>query len=268
MQSSLNGIVTLRSHDEVCRDKLGALVQQLEEGMLSISCWLSEDDGASGVLDIFPGAGNCFSVRLHRELLEICGESVKVLIERCNQMCLSSKKITVPNTQKTTKYRDILLQRGVCEVVIHSVGTSKEFVESVIANVESHTQPNSRPYRVSPANPLFETKHVLGVNTKFSNRFFIRRQGNKVLRDGGSIIVDCGLRKEPLLSCVGVRTCFGGGEGLGCNKEQGGLRITFTKSFGNVGTVDIRNEMKGQTAARVSLKSFSNHHRTPREPFC
>lgn len=219
MQSALNGVVAHRSHDEVCGDELSALMQQLEERVLSVGCWLSKNDRASGVLDIFSGTGNCLSVGLHRELLEIRGETVKILIEWCNQVCLSSEKVAVPNTQKTTKYRDVLLQWGVLEVVIHGMGASKKLVESVVADIESYTQPNSGPYRVSPANPLLETKHVLGIDTELADCLLVGGQGNKVLRDGGSIVFYCRLGKEPFLSCVGVRTCFGGGEGLGRNKE-------------------------------------------------
>lgn len=81
MQATLNGVVALGGHDEVCRDELGALVQQLEEGMLSICRWFSEENWAGSILDVLPSAGNRLSIGLHRELLEICGEAMEVLIE-------------------------------------------------------------------------------------------------------------------------------------------------------------------------------------------
>lgn len=49
--------------------------------MLCVGGWLSEKDWACGVLDVLSSTGNCLSVGLHGELLEVCWEAVEVLIE-------------------------------------------------------------------------------------------------------------------------------------------------------------------------------------------
>lgn len=70
------------SKDEVSRDELGALVQELVERVLGVGGWLAKEDRAGGVLDeLVGGAGNGFAVRFHGELLEVGRESVKVLVE-------------------------------------------------------------------------------------------------------------------------------------------------------------------------------------------
>jgi hypothetical protein len=77
----LNGVVALSSKNEVGRDELGTLMEQLVEGVLSVGCRLTEENGASGVLDIVAAAGNGLAVGLHGKLLEVSRESVEVLVE-------------------------------------------------------------------------------------------------------------------------------------------------------------------------------------------
>lgn len=74
-------VVALGSHDEISGDELGALVEQLVEGVLGIGSRLTEQNRASGVLDVVATACDGLSVRLHRQLLEISGEPVEILVE-------------------------------------------------------------------------------------------------------------------------------------------------------------------------------------------
>jgi hypothetical protein len=62
-------VVTLCRHDEISWNKFGTLVEKLEERVLSVGSWLSEENGASGVLDVVASAGDSLAVRLHGELL-------------------------------------------------------------------------------------------------------------------------------------------------------------------------------------------------------
>lgn len=48
----LNWVVGLGGKDEVGWDQLGTLVEKLEERVLCVGAWLSEEDGSSGVLDV------------------------------------------------------------------------------------------------------------------------------------------------------------------------------------------------------------------------
>jgi hypothetical protein len=81
----LNRVVALRGQDEVGRDELRTLVEQLVEGVLGVGGRLAEENGASGVLDVVSAAGNGLTVGLHGQLLEVGGEPVEVLVEanRC-----------------------------------------------------------------------------------------------------------------------------------------------------------------------------------------
>jgi hypothetical protein len=76
-----NRIVALGGQDEVRGDELGALVEQLVEGVLSVGSWLTEQDGSGGVLNVVSTTSDGLSVRLHRQLLEVSREPVEVLVE-------------------------------------------------------------------------------------------------------------------------------------------------------------------------------------------
>jgi hypothetical protein len=77
----LNRIVALGSQDEVGGNELGALVEELIEGVLGVGGWLTEQDGAGCVLDVVAAAGDGLAVRLHRQLLEVGREPMHVLVE-------------------------------------------------------------------------------------------------------------------------------------------------------------------------------------------
>jgi hypothetical protein len=93
-----DGVVRLGGQDEVGGDQLGALVDELEEGVLSIRARLAKqnrtcsfsmrfEEAASdekltrSVLDRGAVRGNRLSVGLHRQLLQVGRETVEVLIE-------------------------------------------------------------------------------------------------------------------------------------------------------------------------------------------
>jgi len=110
----LDRVVTLSRHDEVCWNELRALVKQLIKRMLRIGSWLSEQDSTCRILDVFATSCYAFPIRLHGKLLQIGGESVKVLIKGRYEMCLSPKEIRVPDTKQTAYHRNIFffLLRG------------------------------------------------------------------------------------------------------------------------------------------------------------
>jgi hypothetical protein len=77
---AVDGVVGLDSEDEVGGNELGALVEELEEGVLRVGTGLTEEDGTGGVLDVVAAAGDGLAVGFHGELLEVGGEAVHVLI--------------------------------------------------------------------------------------------------------------------------------------------------------------------------------------------
>ena len=231
-------VVRFGGEDEVGWDELGTLVQELVEGVLCVGCGFTEEDWAGGIFHHLVIAGDGFSVGFHGELLEVGWEAVEVLVEsrfckqneirradknlRGNQVSLSTKHIRVVNTQKASNDWDILLQRSGSEVHIHSMCTRQELMEVLESNVDSHTQANGRPDRVTTSNPALESEHVLGIDTKFRNFGLVGREGNEVL---GNVSLSICLLQEPFLGAVGICGSFCRGEGLGRDQEKRGLGI-------------------------------------------
>lgn len=173
-------------------------------------------------------------------------------------MSLGLEKVRVPDTQETTKKRNVVLERSLAEVLIHGMSTAKELVEVVKANVESNAQTNGTPDRVSTTDPALKAKHVLAVDAKLGNLFLVGGEGDKVL---GDVTLVVGLLEEPLLGCVGVGGGLCGGEGLGGDEEEGGLGVRVLEGLGDVGSVNVGDEVKGHVVGAVVLESFGDHDR-------
>lgn len=77
---AVDGVVGLGGEDEVGGDQLGALVEELEEGVLGVGAGLAEENGAGGVLHIVSAAGDSLAIGFHGELLKVGGETVHVLV--------------------------------------------------------------------------------------------------------------------------------------------------------------------------------------------
>lgn len=69
----------LDGSEEITGDELGALVDELVEGMLAVGARLTPDDGASRCLYLLARPRDILAVRFHITLLEVGGETVHVL---------------------------------------------------------------------------------------------------------------------------------------------------------------------------------------------
>ena len=257
--ATLNRVVGLSSHDEVRWDKLGALVEQLEETVLGVGGRLAKQDGAGGVLDVFTRAGNGLAVALHGELLQVGGESVQVLIERRNQVSLGTEEVTVPHTQQTANGGNVLLQGSFSEVLVHGLGTSQELVEVVVTDVKGNGETDGAPDGVATTHPGFEAEHVLLVNAKLGDLGLVGGKGNKVLGDMRFIL--CSF-EEPLLGAVRVGSGLCGGEGLGSDQEEGSFRVGVLESLGNVSSINIGDKVQLHVRSTIWFQGLGDHNRT------
>lgn len=167
-------------------------------------------------------------------------------------MCLGTEEVRVPYTEQTTNDGNVLLERCLLEMFVHSVGTSKELVEVVEANVEGNTQANGTPDTVTSTDPVGEAKHVLLVNTKLGNLCLIGRESDKVL---GNVLLLCAVQ-EPSLGSIGVGDSLSCGESLGGNEEEGSLGVGVLESLCNVCAVNVGDEVDLEVALSVGLEGF------------
>lgn len=254
--AALDGVVRLGGHDEVRGDELGALVQQLEEAVLGVGGRLAEQDRARRVLDVLARASDGLAVALHRELLQVRREAVQVLVERSDQVSLRAEEVAVPHAQQTGNGGDVLLQRGLAEVLVHGVGTGQELVEVVVADVQRNGQADGTPHGVAATHPRLEAEHVLLVNAELGDLALVGRKSNEVL---GDVRLVLGRLQEPGLGRVGIGAGFGGGEGLGGDQEEGGLRVGVLERFGDVGAINVGHKVQGQIGVAIGLQGLSDH---------
>lgn len=173
-------------------------------------------------------------------------------------MSLSLEEVRVPDAQQTSQDGNVLLERGLAEVLVHSMSTAKECVEVVEANVEGNAEANGAPDGVSTADPALEAKHVLAVDSKLGHLSLVGRQGNKVL---GNFAFAASLLEEPRLGSVGIGGGLGGGEGLGSNEEEGGFWVRGLEGLGHVSAVNVGNEVEGHVVGTVELEGLGDHDR-------
>lgn len=75
-------------------------MDQLIECMLSICSWLAPHYWAGVEVDTFASFGDAFTVTFHITLLEVCSETVHILIVWEQGMSLSTVEVGVPDAEQ------------------------------------------------------------------------------------------------------------------------------------------------------------------------
>ena len=105
--------------DEVAGDDLGALVDELVEGVLAVRAGLAPDDRAGLVIgDLLAVAIHGLAVGLHVALLEVGREAGHVLVVREDGLGLVAVEVVVPDADEGEDHGDVLLKRGGAEVLV------------------------------------------------------------------------------------------------------------------------------------------------------
>ena len=188
-------LVGLREPDEVARDQLRALVDQLVVGVLPVRARLAPDDRAGLPLDPVAVAVDRLPVALHLQLLEVRRQVGEVLAVRQDRDGLGAEEIVVPDADQPQEHRQVLLDRRGPEVLVHRVEAGEHLAERVGADRDHQRQPDRRVERVATADPVPELEHVRGVDAELRDLLRVRRHRDEVLRDRGVVAE---LRERPL----------------------------------------------------------------------
>src|ERR1700730_18055302 len=93
--------------DEVARNHLRALVDELVERMLPVGSGFAPEDGSRLIIDCSPVQRHMLAVRLHRELLQISWKPLEILIVGEDADGLRTEKIVVPDSEQTHQDRQV-----------------------------------------------------------------------------------------------------------------------------------------------------------------
>jgi len=201
---SRNIILCLAGSQKVARNDLGSLVNQLVESVLTVGSRFSPNDGTSLDIDGLAVAINVLSVGFHVSLLEVGGESVHVLIVRKNGHRFGVEKVVVPDSKHGQSQRQVFLSVVLEKVLIDGVGSCVHFHPIVESNGKRNGGTNGTPQGVTSSDPVPESEHVGGVNSKFGNTGSVGGEGGKMLGDGRHVTVK-GV-EDPLLGDKRQRT--------------------------------------------------------------
>ncbi|MCY1177696.1 hypothetical protein D9M73_180130 [compost metagenome] len=98
-------------HDEIGRDQLGALVQQLVVGVLTVA--------ADATPDYRPGVcghwlavlAHALAVGFHVQLLQVLGDVAQVMVIRQDRVALRAPEVAIPDTQQGQQNWHVLIER-------------------------------------------------------------------------------------------------------------------------------------------------------------
>uniref|UniRef100_A0A2D4N154 Uncharacterized protein n=1 Tax=Micrurus spixii TaxID=129469 RepID=A0A2D4N154_9SAUR len=256
MQAISDWMLGLGWNQKVTRDHASTLMNQLVEGMLSIGSRFAPHDWSSII--VHTGALPCdvLPIRLHIPLLKVSSKAVHVLVIGQQRMSFCAVTVDVPDPQHRQQHGDILLQGSRAEVIVHPVGSSKQFLKIVKTNMQSNGKANGRPQRVTSTNPIPELKHVCGVNSEVFDFRPIGREGSEMLGHSRRIFSSL---KEPFFGSFSICDGFLSGKSLGGNDEEHRLRIQRCQSFGHVSAIDVGYKPDTRASLGIRLQRFGHH---------
>ena len=257
--------------DEVGRDELGALVDQLVEGVLAVGAGLAPEDlaGLGGNGGAIPT--HRLAVGLHGQLLQVGREAVQVLVVRQHGVRGNLEEVAVPDVEHAEQHHDVLLERGVGEVLVDLMEAVQELLETSRAEDHGQGGADGGVNGVTAANPVPETERVVRIDAELLDLLQIGGDGHEVLLDGFGLLslitlgdgaVGGELLEQPSAGLASVGQGLQGGEGLGNDDEQGGLRIEALGLLGQVVRIDVGDVASGDASVGVRLQRFVHHDGT------
>ena len=250
------GVVADGRRDEVAGDQAGTLVDQLVKSVLAVGAGLTPDDGAGFVVDGVAVAVDAFAVGLHVPLLEVGREAVEVLIVGKDRFGFRAEEVGVPDADQGQADGQVILQRSGAKMLVHALHPVEEAGEVVKADRQGDAQADGGGEAVAATDPVPETKDVIGRDPKFLSALDVGGQGGEV---PGNVGFATAVVVEPLAGGAGVGHRFLGREGLGGDEEERRFRVDLFEDFGEVGTVDVADEVDFAAVDPVGFEGFGDH---------
>ena len=130
-------VVAVCRGDEVTRNHLGALVNELVEGVLAVRTRFTPEDRTCLIVNALGIAIHSLTVGFHVCLLEVSGQAVQILVVREHGIARSAKEVVVPDADEGEDHRKVLVCRSGLEMLIHFISALMELHIVVEADAES-----------------------------------------------------------------------------------------------------------------------------------
>ena len=137
------GVGRRRRDEQVERNDLRALMDELEEGVLAVGARLAPHHRAGRRIGRRAVELDVLAVALHLQLLEIGGEAPEPLVVRDHSVRGVAEDVAVPDAEQPHQDRDVVLDRRFAEVLVDLVAAAEKVVEAVRPDRDRERQPDA-----------------------------------------------------------------------------------------------------------------------------
>src|ERR1700684_3915074 len=161
----------LAESDQVARNKLGALMNELVKRVLPVGSGLTPDDRPSLVAHGLAVEIHVLSVALHLQLLQVSWKAFEIVRVGHDAEGWRAEKIVVPGSKQAHQQRKIFLRRCRAEVLVHVAKSAEQIFEPLRTDRDHGGKSDRGIHRIAPSDPVPESEHVGGIDSKFSDAF-------------------------------------------------------------------------------------------------
>ena len=177
----LDMVITAHRRDEVTLDRLGALMQQLIEGVLGVRPQLAPQHRTGRVVDHLAIVGHRLAVGFHLQLLEVACEVLQATVVGQDGVGADIEEVVVPDTSQRQQHRQVVFQRRGAEVLIQLMRPGQQATEVVHADIERDGQTDGAPQRIAAADPIPEQQLMFRRDAPLGHLFRLGGSADEVL---------------------------------------------------------------------------------------
>lgn len=199
----------------------------------------SPDDRTGRVIDRRAVERYRLAVRFHIELLQVGREARQALVIGQDRARGVAEHVAMVEAEQAEQNRNVLADRGGAEMFVYGMTAIEEAAEILLADGDHQRQADRRPDRIAPADPIPETEDAGLVDAEGGHLVECGRDGSEVMADSGL----AELAGNEGAGGRGIGHRLDGGEGLRGDDEERGFRIEEFQRVGDMGAVDVGNEV-------------------------
>ena len=224
--------------EEIDRDQVRALMEQLEHRMLGIGANAAPGDRRAGPGKRRAIGVDTLAVRFHFQLLEIVGQQGEAFVIGEDRARLAAERLRVIEVGKGGAHDDVFPDGRIAEMFVDGLRAFEEFGKGDRAERERDREADRRPQRIAPAHGFRERQDARFIDAPFDRLFRRRRQ-----RDDPAIGIGHTALAQPFERAGRIDHGFGGGERLGGERDQRGGRIALLHRRFERATIDVGDDM-------------------------
>ena len=251
-------VVLLGDGNELDRDQVAALVQQLEDRMLGVSADPAPGDRRGWPPHRLAVGADQLAIRFHLQLLQIGHQQPQPLVIGKDRARLAAKLLAVEQVGEGREHRRVGLRLGEPEMTVHLGRAFEQFLERLPAQRQRRREADRRPQGIAAADPLIERQDAGFVDAEIDRRLRAGGDGD----DPAVGILDPRLH-QPAQRRLQVEQGFGGRKRLRHGDDQAGFRVERVDRVVERLAVDVRQHTNA-VAAGVATERVEQQLRPQR----